>query len=107
MKKFLTVLLGLFLSSTSFANTPFEVSLQTNPFGGGAGVRIISDVDGLVIHKVVVNRGKCGKVFTNLTNRLNFSDYTIYWANGCRVKDIREIIVSTNKGEYSFSPRRK
>lgn len=107
MKKFLMALLGFSLSSVAFANAPFEVSLRSNPFYGYAMVDIVSDTDGLVITDVVANRGKCGKSELSAYNpkELDFSDKASYHIRGCREQNIREIVVKTNQGDYSYSTR--
>lgn len=115
MKKFLITLFAITTTSFAFAKAPFEVSIQPNRNGfgdliyGASEIHIVSDTDGLDIKDVIINRGKCsirakqGWKGGKHGAPLDFSDKRVYVTEFWSPDKIREIIVKTNKGDYSFS----
>lgn len=106
MKKFLVLSFGLSISSTLLANAPFDISVVQNRNTKNTEVHIVSNSDLLLIKEVVVNRGKCTpRLDPRYSNKLDFSDKTIYWVKDCALDRVREVVINSNQGNYSFSVR--
>lgn len=114
----LLLLLGISQYSLAGNNAPVKVTLgeRTSTWSGYDTTFRVVNITGLVdklnVNRVVVNRGQCKESPNNPKNVYSLSfgqtqSYSYYLhstASGSFNCDIIEIVVDTDKGQWTFSP---
>lgn len=101
------LLLSASLLTACFAEPDVEVSINPNPFWGTLAFDVRAVSDKTTIKKVVINRGGCvlpAGTATDIVNgvRLEFGQKYTGYSNNCSVNDVKEVEVTTDKGEFTF-----
>lgn len=116
-KKFLVIsslgvalVTSFFISSpVSAATAPIEVrtGLKYNSAWGYymGSIEITAIDDSVKIGDIIVNRGNCNDLFFySGKKQLNFGESALFTSNKCSKQgQIREIVVETNKGTWTFN----
>jgi hypothetical protein len=108
INKFL-VLIPLAVSLSGCLTSPdVDVSIEENEFWGSVVFKIQAKEDEVLLKSVEVNRGNCklpSGTATDLSRTVSLKFGQVYtgYAPSCKVDQIKEIDVQTDRGTFTFS----
>lgn len=107
LKLFSLALSSLLLAACS-SDPDVAVTIGENQYWGTLAFDIQAAADDAVIKKVTVNKGNCSlpegtAADISRTVHLKFGQTYRGYSNDCKMENVREIEVTTEKGEFVFT----
>lgn len=106
LKMFSLALSSLLLAACS-SDPDVAVTIEANQYWGTLAFDIQAATDDAIIKKVTVNKGNCSlpegtAADISRTIHLKFGQTYRGYSNDCKMENVREIEVTTERGEFVF-----